>query len=435
MEKIELINNIKTFTVRSLLVLSLFTAPVFSIGCSQRFETKKAQQELSELKGLKDRLFEAYQKSPEIIFQDEFFHQIQDLFVLEEYIGYCEREEKGIDKKELDQTVIQDFLGEIIQGQSLKIQDLQSVIDLIVNIKLVFQEKIGRPDSYEKNHPNFVDPAMEKAFQCRSGTENILYMLSRIPGVEKTVRLVYIHTNGHVLPGFIFQEKLFGIESTTSGSGLSEFGLIRDIKVPVNVVDYRHSLSDEVIGGIPKDKKEILINPDKEVVQIDSVSETEEHSWKGVHSSQYSFGQSKVAPGRKNLNHQDRILPENYRKDFSERYSESENIQKQDLPENIKQALIDFNLNYQQILNNFWNRHIDLCSQPPVAEDDFREQARIIMSEFKIFLEENPAEKDFNNLKEIMSSDGLRPSVKSPNEIHDTILHNINVTLNKKYNL
>jgi hypothetical protein len=436
MEKIEIFKTIKTLAARSLLALTLSSAPILDTGCSGPAQTEMAQVELESMRVLKESLNQEYLNNPEIIHQKEFFEKIQWIYIYEEYLGYCERENKEINKEDFTERVMDGFLGNIInQAQNTnQIETLDDAIAFALKLKTLFQESLGRSDAYEKNHPNFVDPALEQAFQCRSGTENMLWLLSKFPGIEKVGRLVYIHTNGHVLPGFIIENNLYGIESTAADKGLVEFGDIDKITVPIVITDYRHTLTGLVIPDVPENLKNILDRADRDQDRENkAMSEAETESQLGVHSNGKSFGESKVPPGRRELSPRNIIPADSYRREFNQYYSEDNNSADSTPSPEINNLLNAYNLQYQVQMNEFWNRQTDLFNNPPPTEAEFKEQANKLMSDYNKFLNENPAQDKYQELKEKLKSINQDLSMKSPHQIHDAIINNLNITLNRNY--
>jgi hypothetical protein len=433
MEKIKMLDHLKSISQRSALVLFLMTAPIFTTGCGNESRRDSIRQREEALFEPKKELENIYHQNPEVILQKEFFNKIQNIYIYEEFLGYCEREKKkDTGLEETIESLRKNFFQEIIdENKEIKIETIKDIIKLAINLKTSFQEGLGRDDTYEKNHANFVDPAFEKAFQCRSGTENLLYLLSQYPEVEEKVQLVYIYTYGHVIPGFVDKESknLYGLESTATGSGLIDFGTLGKIKEPIRVTDYRHSTLAHIISGISTDKR-IIIDNVEENHEVETMSNEDEKYKLGLHLAN-GFGKVTVPPGRQKLQERSNIPPSSYRKEFNRYYSDNDSKINSEMPEHISEILRDYNLQFQSILNEFWNRHIDLIESEQKDKESFKDSALQLLNELKVFLDESRAEEVYQSLKLTLEEIEKTPTIKSPDQIHDTILHNLNLTLNK----
>lgn len=434
MEKFEVIRDIKNIATRSLLALTLLSAPIMTTSCGGVFEGRKISKELEQLKTEKDSLAEAYKNNPEVIFSPEFFEKIQKIFVYEEYLGYCEREDTSINKAYFSEVVYSNFLDKISLDINLEVENERDALGVVFQLKESFHNMLGRTDTYEANHPNFVDPAFEKAFQCRSGTENMLYLMSKVSQLSEKVRLVYIHTYGHVIPGFIFYDKLYGIESTVLGNGMVEFGAIDKVEVPIRVSDYKMQVASQVIPGISDKEISILDTVKDDRKEMYSMSKDEEKAWSGVHLSKNSFGKVNVPPGRKELRQSSAISARIYREDFINNYYGQSSGRQEGLRPEVSSKVERYNTEYQIELNTFWNQHVDICNNPPESKEEFKAKVLQLLDELKVFLDGNKAQESYEEMKSELNKIGQAPSLKSPNQTHDVILHNMTVTLNNKYN-
>ena len=438
MEKIKHFESIRKILLRSTLSITLLTAPILSTSCSNAEDDTRSNDaiiELEQIRDIKHKLSNEYKNNPELIYDKEFFSQLRNIFVFEEYIGYSERERKSI--KAFDSGIMEEieqkFL-DIISDIELenRIETSDQFLELMFKVKEAFHDSMGRDDLYDRDHPNIVDPIYESAFQCRSGSEFILNLMSRYSESLRGFRLVRIHTNGHRIPGFVDQENnLYGVESTARGKAVIEFGNIEDINIPIVVTDYRYDLASQIISTV--DENDIYLKNNPSDVHADTkinYSDLDQGAWTGVHPGR-GFGYANVPKGRRNLPEMNFIPASSYRKAYNF-YADQDSTESQmGISPEMAEALNIYNIKFQVELNNFWNIHVDLVNNPPASSSEFESKARGLIREIDDYLDRSGAEDAYKIIESELRKEGKRLSIRSPYRIRDSILHNLTIRLNR----
>ena len=117
----------------------------------------------------------------------------------------------------------------------------------------------GKPLEYSLEKASTLDPLLENVLQCYSGTMLYSFVARTLPGsVYRARNFVTIFTKGHVQPGYMKSEagnfRLYGIEMTQNGAADVHFGLAKELRNDIVVVDSDHFLLTELLKGRIKNK-------------------------------------------------------------------------------------------------------------------------------------------------------------------------------------
>jgi hypothetical protein len=141
----------------------------------------------------------------------------------------------------LDQT--NTYFSDIINHLDKDLDDSrnQEPFWLKVSMEKHLQKSFGEI-KYNAEHTHLINISADKRLQCYSGTYNLNVLYRRAYDLEQfqNKNLVIIYEPGHILNGFVKNNRLFGIESTTLGKSLIDYGQIKDLKGNIRVVDAQY---------------------------------------------------------------------------------------------------------------------------------------------------------------------------------------------------
>lgn len=96
----------------------------------------------------------------------------------------------------------------------------------------------GQPLFYNRDFPSLAGPLQEGRMQCFSGSMLNLIVQRQKPQAEfSAAKPVMIFTPGHILPGYVVDDHLVGVETTVIGRGRNDFGPTKELQGPIRVVD------------------------------------------------------------------------------------------------------------------------------------------------------------------------------------------------------
>jgi len=121
----------------------------------------------------------------------------------------------------------------------------------LLRLKSGFQKNAGT--TYNKAHAMLPDPVAERRYQCRSGTLGLELLALEVAEKEDLFAdgetLVSVFTVGHVQPGLLLKDgTLVTLEMTTAGSGIRNFGRMKEITKPIRVVRADRAMYQEALG-------------------------------------------------------------------------------------------------------------------------------------------------------------------------------------------
>ena len=100
-------------------------------------------------------------------------------------------------------------------------------------------DRHGAPLLYNREARSLAQPLLEGRVQCYSGAM-LFYALTELAGLTARPRLA-LFAKGHILPGILRgpegQQRLYGIETTVQGAGLSDFGLASEVSGEIRIAE------------------------------------------------------------------------------------------------------------------------------------------------------------------------------------------------------
>lgn len=135
--------------------------------------------------------------------------------------------------------------------------------DTKVAVEAKLKEKNGGAElPYNQDHVTIASPLRMGKLQCYSGSIlNLLVMRQMNAQDFLRQNMVMIFTPGHVLPGFMVAEgdsfRLVGVETTVSGKGRVDFGLAKDLKGAIRVVDAEAFVQVEALAEALPNEAEV----------------------------------------------------------------------------------------------------------------------------------------------------------------------------------
>ncbi|MBI5798597.1 MAG: hypothetical protein HZB10_01555 [Candidatus Yonathbacteria bacterium] len=229
-------------------------------------ENRAANEEETRYRALRESVVAAYEKTGVL----PPLEQIATIVLHAERDAYTARTGTRI-SLETAQKQYQTFLDRVLGGvraapTTNQVPGLGTIptidrLERLVRIKHSVQHIAG--GTYNQEHSTLLDPILEQKYQCRSGTLGLLMAVFAAQQKEKVINagdtLVAIYTEGHVEPGVLTKEgTLIGLEMTTEGAGIREFGLMQNITQPIRVVRADHGVFQDALGGSPLRAKAIL---------------------------------------------------------------------------------------------------------------------------------------------------------------------------------
>lgn len=145
--------------------------------------------------------------------------------------------QQHIDAKKLEGYTTEKLRG-FVEGiaKDQKVDDLHAL--KIENDKRIVAAT-GKEISYNRDAVTLVDLATQSKMQCYSGSaffQSVLRQLQSGRDFESR-NYVLIYEEGHILPGYVKEGNLIGIETTAEGRAEISYGPAKDIKGAIKVVD------------------------------------------------------------------------------------------------------------------------------------------------------------------------------------------------------
>ncbi len=154
---------------------------------------------------------------------------------------------------ELADEILREALGEKEKPESeLKGLPKSHALEVLLRLKSAFQKHVGT--TYNRDSDSLVDAIVNHKYQCRSGALSLILLAMEASQRENIFSdgetLVEIYTDGHVEPGLLLKDRtLIGIEMTSAGNGVRNFGNMDKIKEPIRVVLADHAAYQDALGA------------------------------------------------------------------------------------------------------------------------------------------------------------------------------------------
>lgn len=143
-------------------------------------------------------------------------------------------------------NILSEISRQAKKGASSKLENFKSEYESIIETDY----NNDLPLIYNKDYDTLDSPVEYGRVQCYSGTTLFYSLLfSKSKGAMKDVdevRMVVILQDAHILPGYVENGKLYGIESTAGGDAIIDFGKTKEISGRISVYNAKQFLFAEL---------------------------------------------------------------------------------------------------------------------------------------------------------------------------------------------
>lgn len=370
---------------------------------------------------------------------DETVRPFQD-FEREQYEPFCNYVFERYRAQRLEhRETVRDFLE-------------SPTLEALSDLKAAFHEQAGH--TYNRDNATVIDPVLQQRLQCKSGTRSFLLLAERLHAQEKLLQegetLVEVYTNGHVHPGLLLPNgRLIAFEMTTNGEGYKDFGVMKAIDQPIQVVRADHAMFQSALGVRAFGETVVLhdtVPPEMAAVPR-GLSLTGGgvalSGGKAVNTDWVGFGSAQVDEGDKDMLGIDYIPAQSSWSEagpydaMREEPSDKELLGRVTDPHD--RAILRELFRHQDVIHQYWIRHGMILN--PILEHPERYQLADVLEavrkcgdvldELHVYIERNDLERKHREAERIVRSYDLEIVIKSPVEQSDAIKHNAEVAADR----
>ena len=214
------------------------TRPVFTVDAlSIKIDSTKVLDEAS------DELVAALKEQEESdLWHLGNIHQITTDAMIHIHANHSSQKFEKIGRVDSDshEELSQNYYSDMVSYLDQDIQDARTREPFWLKVSMEkFLKKTYGDVKYNKDHTHIINVPKSSRLQCYSGTYNLNLLLRKTYDLKTfhSQNLVVIYEPGHILNGFVRNGQLFGVESTTLGKSLVDYGKIKNVSGKIRIID------------------------------------------------------------------------------------------------------------------------------------------------------------------------------------------------------